>query len=151
MKVVLNASPIIFLLKLNKLGLINKLFEKVFIPHAVIKEILDIDLTGIEYTQINIENVTAVKGLLGRLHIGEVEVMIGAIENNIEMVVLDDKYARNKAKQLGLKVTGTAGLLLRAYKLGLVITLEDELRKLQQAGAYISDEVIEVILMEFTN
>ena len=115
------------------------------------KEIFDIDLTDLEYTQINIENVTAVKGLLGRLHIGEVEVMIGAIENNIEVVVLDDKYARNKAKQLGLKVTGTAGLLLRAYKLGLVITLEDELKKLQQAGAYISDDVIEVISREFRN
>jgi predicted nucleic acid-binding protein len=53
--------------------------------------------------------------------------MIGAIERNIQTVVLDDNAARNKAKQLGLDVTGTLGILQGAYKKGLVDDLEQEI------------------------
>jgi predicted nucleic acid-binding protein len=48
-------------------------------------------------------------------------------------VVLDDKKARRIAKQLGLKVMGTVGLLLRAKKKGIVSEIKPMLDALQQA------------------
>lgn len=44
--------------------------------------------------------------------------------------MLDENTARNKAKQLGLDVTGTLGILLRANKNGLIVNLEQELLRM---------------------
>jgi len=122
MKAAINASPIIFLSKIDRIQILNGLFDRVFMPKAVLEEVSvhksegrESRLDKISYEVLEVNNRTAVLGMLGRLHIGEVEVMIGAIEQGIRTVILDDGYARNKAKLLGLEVTGTLGLLLRAF------------------------------------
>ncbi len=64
------------------------------------------------------------------------EVIAFALENGIDRVILDDKQcrfevgadlvllddyeAREKARLLGLKVTGTIGILLKAKKKGVI-------------------------------
>ena len=120
MDIVINASPLILLSKIGRLQLLNHLFEAVYVPSAVLQEINEVGKSKVNFNQINfypleIVNRLAVLGLLGRLHLGEVEVMIGAIERNIQTVVLDDNAARNKAKQLGLDITGTLGILQGLY------------------------------------
>ncbi len=40
MKAVVNSSPLIFLAKINRLDLLNKLFDEVIIPKAVYEEAL---------------------------------------------------------------------------------------------------------------
>ncbi len=42
---------------------------------------------------------------------GESEVIAYAVENNIDLVVLDDKDARKIAREFDLKVIGTLGIL----------------------------------------
>lgn len=50
-----------------------------------------------------------------KLHAGEVEVMILAQEEPpANLVILDDNAAKKTAKYLGLKVTGTLGVLIKA-------------------------------------
>jgi len=156
MDVVINASPLVLLSKIDLLYLLNKLFDAVYIPHAVLKEIQDIDkvetkvnLSEISFIPLEISNKIAVRGLLGRLHIGEVEVMIGAIEKGIMTVVLDERTARNKAKQLGLEITGTLGILLKARKRGLIEDMGQEITKLKNAGMYLSDNIVKQILENF--
>ena len=156
MDVVINASPLVLLSKIDLLYLLNKLFDAVYIPHAVLKEIQDIDkvetkvnLSEISFIPLEISNKIAVRGLLGRLHIGEVEVMIGAIEKGIVTVVMDERTARNKAKQLGLEITGTLGILLKARKRGLIEDMGQEITKLKNAGMYLSDNIVKQILENF--
>jgi len=151
MDIVTNASPLILLDKINRLRLFNSLYDTVYIPSAVLQEINQIgkptiDLSSLYFQPLNVANQLAVLGLLGRLHNGEVEVMIGAIEQNIQTVVLDDNAARNKAKQLGLEVTGTLGILLEAYKKGLIDDLKQEIVNLKSAGMFLSDEIIKKIM-----
>ena len=158
MGAVINASPLIFLGKLERLQLLNQLFETVYIPVAVLDEI-STETNAIEQLRINslvfekliVTNRIAVTGLLGRLHIGEVETIVGAVEHNIKAVVLDDNAARNKAKQFGLNVTGTLGVLLKASKMGLIENLEQDILKLINVGIYVSDEIIKRILVENKN
>ena len=152
MDVVINASPLILLSKINRLSLLNQLFDKAYIPSAVIQEIsaidkadMDVDLTAIEYEQIVVTNRVAVLGMLGRLHAGEVEVIVGALEKGVSTVILDENAARNKAKQLGLTVTGTLGILLKAKKQGFIEDIFSEIDGLKNAGMYISDSVINKI------
>ena len=75
MKVVMNASPIILLHKINRLDLLNKLFDCVLIPEAVVQEINDVNsldeptiLSMISYECIKVTNRVAVISMLGRLH-----------------------------------------------------------------------------------
>jgi len=151
MDVVINASPLILLDKIGRLGVLNKLFDTIYVPRAVLQELQaigkeeTINLSDITFHALEITNKTAVRGLLGRLHIGEVEVIIGAIEENVATVVLDESAARNKAKQLGLQVTGTLGILLRARKRGLIEDIGHEIEKLKDAGMYLSDKIIKSI------
>ena len=153
LKAVVNASPLILLGKINYLSLLNHLFDQVYIPSSVIREIQAVDdlemntaLSRVSFEQMDVTNRVAVLGLLGRLHLGEVEVIIGAIENGISTVVLDENLARNKARQLGLDVTGTLGLLLKAEKHGLIDDIHQEIIKLRNAGMYLSDEIIQKIM-----
>ena len=151
MEVVVNASPLILLGKIDRLHLLNELFDAIYIPDAVMQEIMATDKTKLElchalHHHFVVSNQVAVLGLLGRLHIGEAEVMIGAIEKGIRNVVLDDGLARNKAKQLGLAVTGTLGILLRAHRNGLIDDLRAEIENLKRAGMYIADDIIAQIL-----
>jgi len=152
---VINASPLVFLGKLERLHLLNQLFETVYVPVAVIDEINKeanaaerFGIKNLIFEELTITNRVAVMGLLGRLHIGEVETIVGAVEHNIPSVVLDDNAARNKAKQFGLIVTGTLGVLLKARKMGLIENLEQDIFKLLEVGLYVSDEIIKRILVE---
>jgi len=155
MDIVVNASPLILLGKIGRLHLLNKIYGTVYIPSAVLQEIQEvgktkIDLTQVNFKQLEVANKIAVLGLLGRLHVGEVEVMVGAVEKGIKRVVLDETTARNKAKQLGLDVIGTLGILLEARKMGLVDDLPQELVNLKSAGMYLSDGLLTKILSENT-
>ena len=85
-------------------------------------------------------------GMLGRLHLGEVEVMVGAVENGVQDVILDDNAARNKAKQLGLVATGTLDVLRRARNVGLISNLGQEIIKLRANGMYLTDKLVEKAL-----
>ena len=77
---------------------------------------------------------------------GESEVIVLALEVKASLVLLDDREARLQAKRLGLRVTGTLGVLLRAKKLGLIKSLRDELNKLKETGFRISKSLEEEIL-----
>jgi predicted nucleic acid-binding protein len=50
---------------------------------------------------------------------GEAEAIALAIEAGAARIVLDDKKARRIARELGVTVTGTVGVLLRAKQRGL--------------------------------
>jgi len=128
----------------------------VYIPRAVLQEVQEINkvemainFSELSFVPLEVSNKIAIRGLLGRLHIGEAEVIIGAIEKGIAMVVIDESIARNKAKQFGLKVTGTLGILLKARKRGLIEDISQEIIKLKNAGMYLSDEIVEQVLKRF--
>jgi len=146
MEIVINSSPLILLEGIGRLTILNHLFSKVNIPCAVLEEINGLNLNHISYSQIYISNKQMAMGLLGGLHLGEVEVMVGAIENGVQSVVLDDNAARNKAKQLGLTVTGTLGVLRRARNIGVISDLGQDITKLRANGMYLTVELVRRVL-----
>jgi len=52
---------------------------------------------------------------------------------------LDDKKARRIARQIGLQVIGTVGVLLRAKREGVIAAIQPILAALQEAGFRMSD------------
>ena len=84
-----------------------------------------------------------------KLHDGEVEVMILAQEGvRADLVVLDDNAAKKTAKYLGLTVTGTLGILLKAKKVGMIPMIAPVLEEIKKNGFYISEAVEQMVLRE---
>ncbi len=54
--------------------------------------------------------------------------------------------ARKAALKLGLTITGTIGVLLKAEKIGLISSTYDKAEELRKNGFYVSDEVLKDIL-----
>lgn len=146
MKVVVNASPIIFLSKLNALDLLVDLFPEVLIPRSVVKEVGDISIPEkAQVMDVSLPGRKFVMGALGRLHEGELEVIVLALERNADLVLLDDLAARRKAKRMGLQVMGTIGLILSAFR-NQKVTREQSLEFLEDLtkkhGLFISKDVL---------
>ena len=56
-----------------------------------------------------------------RLGRGGAKTIVLALETNADLFLLDDQEARLEAKRLGLKVTGTLGILPRAKILSAAV------------------------------
>jgi len=77
---------------------------------------------------------------------GEKEAIALALDLSA-LVVLDDKRARSYARRVGLRLTGTLGVLLRLHRMGLASrTLEEDLRLLEEADMRITPELRRMVL-----
>jgi uncharacterized protein len=58
------------------------------------------------------------------------------------VLLMDDKAGRTTARNLGLVVTGTIGLLMLAKKRGLIEQIVPILEELRQRGYWLSDGLV---------
>jgi predicted nucleic acid-binding protein len=96
--IVSNATPLIALVSLNQLNLLNMLFDKIYIPKQVYEEVVGSDENRIgskelkkkiqegELLRYDIRDYKFVEMMLGRLHRGELAVMVAAKELRINYV-----------------------------------------------------------------
>jgi predicted nucleic acid-binding protein len=72
--------------------------------------------------------------LVTDLGAGEKEVLALALESLDSVCILDDALARQVAKTLRLRVTGTLGILIDAKRVGLIPTVRSFIDQLQSLG-----------------
>lgn len=80
---------------------------------------------------------------------GEREALPLAVERDADLVVLNDQEGRRVAKQRGLSVTGTIGVLVEARAAEHADSLRGELDRVLEAGLWISESFYERLLQEF--
>lgn len=121
-RVIVNSTPLIVLSGIGKLDILRGLYQEISIPSAVFREVtakndsacVQIQSAG-EWIHVKeIQDCSEKKMYKAKLHAGEVEVMILAQEQKADLVILDDNAAKKTAKYLGLTVTGTLGVLVKA-------------------------------------
>jgi len=147
---VVNSTPIISLHDIGKLDILSKLYDNVYIPYGVYEEVCidgDIDkeqlLSFANFSVQKITNEGSKKYFKTALHKGEVEVMILADELNADVCIMDDKLAREYAKFLGLKITGTLGILIKAKERGILDVVMPCVDLLMYNEIYISKSLYE--------
>ena len=148
--VVVNTTPIISLALVGQLSLIHSLYDEVLIPPAVEAEILAgvtkntkaVDLDNNPYIRVVMLRDSNRAVLLADLDRGEAEVISLAQELVADLVVIDERLARRHAKRLGLYVTGTLGVLLKAKECGKIPEVKSVIMELQRGGIYLSDELV---------
>jgi predicted nucleic acid-binding protein len=133
--VVSDTSVLIAFESLGKLQILKKIFQQIIIPEGVYKEL------KVEKGEFVLENWIIVKKIANtdlsrRLYLdlgeGESETITLSIEEQADFTLLDDKEARKEAIDMDLKVIGTAGLLLSAKRKGLISSVMEEIRKLEE-------------------
>ena len=80
--------------------------------------------------------------LLADLDRGEAEVIALAQELHADLVVIDERLARRHAKRVGLTLTGTLGILLKAKERKLLPKVAPVVEELRQGGIWLSDAVV---------
>ena len=152
-KIVSNTTPILSLLKINKLNLLKKLYGQIIIPFAVYQEIENgkekhyyQDLSSVDWIEIKKIKNPGSKNFIFDLDDGEAEVMILANEIDADLVIIDEIIGRRYAKQLDLKITGTLGVLLKAKKEGYILSVEELLTELTQKGTWLNPKLITKVL-----
>lgn len=140
-EVVCNTSPLQYLHQTGLLRLLPALYGRVLVPEAVANEIrvglkAGVNLPDIaELDWLDVRNVEDSPWPVPRdIHRGEAEVMALAGSLCDARVILDDLAARRHAKLLGLKCTGTLGILLKAKQAGILESVADAVAKLEQSG-----------------
>ena len=159
--VVSNATPLIYLAKADRLGLVLSLFEEILIPEAVHEEVVakgkrlgqaDALLVekAIEEGRISVRHVQRTHPVSIPLHPGEVEVISLALESGIDLLIMDDARARAAAEIAGLRPRGTLWLLLEGTKKNL-LSFDDFLATLEaitQHGFYLREELYLRVIRE---
>lgn len=150
-KVVANTTPIIALADIGQLDLLRQLYGEIIIPTAVLDEIISeparskVGESGWIIVE-SVSNAEQKRLFKSRLHEGEVEVMLLAQEQHADLVIIDDNAAKKTAKFLGINVTGTMGILIRAKQNGLIDEVKPLIEELLDKGLYIGQEVVDMVL-----
>ena len=155
-KVVINASPFILLCKSGLIELLPQLFTEILMPEAVSEEIINGDdiakekFYEYENNQIVICLANPVEDvLIWNLGDGETEVLNFAFANKAtHTALIDDRAARKCAETLGIKTLGTGRILILAKERGLIEKVAPALKKIQNVGLWISNEIFQLILKQ---
>lgn len=153
-RVIVNSTPLIVLSNINQLKLLKDLYQDIYIPQAVFDEVTAKNDSACQQIKNNlnwihickIQDQSQKRMYQAKLHDGEVEVMILAQENqNKDLVIIDDNSAKKTAKYLGLTVTGSLGVILKAKKQRLIHSVITLMNQLIQNGFYITPEVYDFV------
>lgn len=164
MIVVADTTPLISLMKIGHLDLIQQLFGEVKIPKAVYEELVYNIKFPEESKQIRecafIKKVHIIDSraveLLQRssgLDAGESEAIILSDTEKASLLLMDEMKGRQIAKQMGIQLMGTIGMLLTGYK-ERILSREDIIEcinVLKTTGRHISGKLYEQLMEKISD
>ena len=149
--VIADSGPIFSLAIIDKLEILNHLFDEIKIPKAVWKEIT-LDKSTAFYPKIElffaskVQNIKGFNDLTFVMDYGESESVILYKELNADFLLIDDKKARNVAENFNIKCIGTLGILSTAKEKGLIKELRPIFKTFLENDRYYSVQLLNILL-----
>lgn len=151
---VINTGPLIALNACQQVDLLPFLHKPVIVPQEVIDELergRDIDHIEVVIPQwLDIRSLSHPLSplLLAHLDEGEAAVIALALESGIRRIIMDERRGRMVGRTMGLEVTGSVGILLRAKRAGHLSALRPCLEAMVDKGVWLSERLMEFALRE---
>jgi predicted nucleic acid-binding protein len=150
--VVADTSPLNYLIQINCDHVLPALYERVFVPSAVVEELshpraiaaVRAWLTRVPSWLLVQQVDEAPDARLARLDPGERQAIQLAKREHADLLLMDEKLGVRIAREQGLAVTGTLGVLLQATRRDL-LDLDETLTKLQNTDFRSTPRVMEEI------
>lgn len=156
-RLVSNTGPVIALALIDRIDILQKLFQQVSIPDAVHKELLEGGSSGHGLPSYNKATWIQVLPLSSDLDpllqtvldYGEASVIQLAREMKADYVLIDERKGRKIAREIfSLKVIGTARILVEAKRKGIIDSVGDALNRMRDSGYRLHDNIIRYALKE---
>jgi predicted nucleic acid-binding protein len=152
--VVVDSTPIIARAGRGQLGLQQGVDGEVLVPPAVWTELTRgqrrpggrEDLAAAPWIQSARLADPRQPELFSDLDRGEAEVLALARQTKARLVIIDDRLGRRHATRLGLKLTGTFGVLLAAKQKGLLSEITSLVDLLAENRLYASPALLALVL-----
>ncbi|MBS1538493.1 MAG: DUF3368 domain-containing protein [Bacteroidetes bacterium] len=144
--IISDTSCLIILSNIREIDLLQKLYGKIITTKEVASEFgqtlpqwIMIKSPSDSYRQLILEL---------QIDKGEASAIALALENPNSTVIIDDFKARKVAQQLGITITGTIGVIVKAKLLGIIPSIKPILQKIRQTDFRISKEIEQQALTE---
>ena len=154
-RVIMNASPIICLMKAGLIEILPGLFRDIAVPEEVKREILvrgRSDPNGVlaSYQWMRFVRDTLIAPQVASWDLGQGEsaVISFVLQNPGFWAVIDDREARRCAAALHCRHTGTLGIIVLAKKRGVISSIRESLKKLREAGLWLSEELVDQVCLK---
>ncbi len=149
-----NTTQIIALAGINRLDLLPVLFGIVHVADAVAEEcaaggkIFVPDLTGLSWIKIVDSADCKNNYAVSELDKGEKYTILTALRMKADCVIIDERIGRNIAEYMGLSVTGTLGILLKAKQKGKIDSFTDCVAAMQKNGIHYHKRLVEKLALK---
>jgi predicted nucleic acid-binding protein len=155
MMVVADTSPINYLIFIEEVDILTKMYGRVVIPRAVREELLrplapEMVRNWIGQLPVWLEvhtPVNAPDASLATLDPGKRDAILLAGELRADQLIVDDRQGRHEAEKRGIPVLGTLGVLREAATLRL-LNLRVVMKRLQNTSFYIAPQVLTRLLKD---
>ncbi|MBC6424446.1 MAG: DUF3368 domain-containing protein [Hormoscilla sp. SP5CHS1] len=131
--VVTDSTSLIGLERIGRLDILPGLFEPILVPPAVQQE-FGISLPWLQIVTPDIGIATSLKIVVDD---GEAEAIALAYQQGLQ-IILDDQQARKVARNMGISIIGTIGVLVKAKQAELISALKPLLDRLEMNGFYMT-------------
>ncbi|PSR04311.1 MAG: DUF3368 domain-containing protein [Bacteroidetes bacterium SW_10_40_5] len=139
-----DTSCLIFLGKIGEVQLLKSLYSQTLITEEVANEY---GYSIPEWMSIQSPKDQSYLGVLKRsVNQGEASIMVLALETKNSIVSIDYRKARKKAGEMGVKVTGTLGIIYRAKQAGLINSVKQKIAALKRVNFRISSDIEDEML-----
>jgi predicted nucleic acid-binding protein len=145
---VVNASPLIALAKVGRLDLLLNDGQRLIVPEPVAKEIFAGPAN--DPARRALENGFGAPFQPTEVDVDVLAWSLGAGESSVltvarymdALAILDDSDARVAARTLGIRLTGTLGIVIQGVREGHVASASGLIRELREAGLRLQDRAI---------
>ena len=151
--IVVNAGPLIALARAGAIDVVGRLPVNYLCPPQVRTELDEGARSGYPDIRVSwLEVVPLATPLdsvaIATLDAGEAAVIQLARERGIEWVCIDDRKGRRAALAVGLRVTGSPGLLVRAKIVGLVPAVRPFVERAMSEGVWYDPDLTHRVLAD---
>ena len=150
MILIADSSALIALAVVDKLDILETLFGEVHVPRAVYNEVRHRSKGESEklahYCQDKVLDIASDVNLNITLGKGESEAIILYKERDADFLLCDDKKAKKFARNFGVNVIGSLGILLKAKEANLIAALAPLIERLKVSQIFIDDATYELAL-----
>lgn len=143
--VISDTSCLILFQKINQLEILLKVYQTVITTPQIAAEFNETLPSWIKI--ISVKDQKYLDFLSTQVDIGEASAIALAKELENTLVILDELKGRRLAKKLGLKVTGSLGVIHKAKELGVISAVKPILDKIGETNFRISDKILAELLL----